>query len=118
MLTKIQIACMAPFTAMQMFGIKKEMRDVSIHPRNRYERKDRKVRNTKAPERPRAGLKQGNKHEHNANPHGGKSLRKARHNLTARINGTQQGKNPDRIRSNGNDTPWGNYGFTKPGSMK
>ena len=112
MLTKIQIACMTPFTAMQMFGLKKEMRDISIHPCGR------KVRNTKAPERPRIGLKQGNKYEHNANPHGGKALRKARHNLTVRINGTQQGKNPDRIRSNGNDTPWGNYGFTKPGSLK
>jgi hypothetical protein len=50
---------------------------------------------------------------------GGKIMRKAHMRLYARIYGRQPGncKRPDRISSRDDQTPWGSYGLTKPGSM-
>lgn len=49
---------------------------------------------------------------------GGKALRRALANRTQRIEGKQRGRRPDRILSREDETPWGSYGFTKPGSMR
>ena len=50
---------------------------------------------------------------------GGKHLRRALRKLSLRQTGQQSGVRPDRVREpDNNPTPWGNYGFTRPGSMK
>jgi len=49
---------------------------------------------------------------------GGRHLRRAFKRLNERRYGEQVGKRPDRIQGRDNTTPWGNYGLTKPGSMK
>lgn len=49
---------------------------------------------------------------------GGKALRRAYDSLYRRTHGKQNGKRPDRINALGEEIPWGNYGFTKPGTMK
>jgi hypothetical protein len=53
---------------------------------------------------------------HNAYP-GGKILRKRMARLKLRQTGSQNGKRPDRIRSRDDCPPWGDEGYTKPGSM-
>lgn len=80
-----------------------------------YRKKD-----TSAPQRKREGLRADNHSPHNGNPYGGKALRKGRYRLEVRIRGNNDAntKRPDRIRSTSAETPWGSYGFTKPGSMK
>lgn len=74
-----------------------------------------KPNNTAKPPRTREGT--DTKRAHNAYP-GGKHYRKAMTRLAARINGKQQGKRPDRINAKDETTPWGSYGFVKPGSMR
>ena len=114
MLTNTQFRCMTNATRKSLGLPEVPLNDRSIHPLGKYSTK-----NTKAPERQREGLIMGNKTPHKSNPYGGKKLRKARERLRQRIEGQQpHHKQPDRIRDSGNMTPWGNYGFTKAGSMK
>lgn len=65
------------------FGLPQiERVDHSIHPN--FSRREKRSKDCTVPPRHREGLKQGAAHRHNADPRGGKKLRKARLTLSLR----------------------------------